>query len=62
MRPGTLQYRCEKDDKSTRERGSAMIEESLQRVYFEARGLYSKDLKSARWARLGGSGRAGSLS
>ena len=32
-----------KDDKSTRERGSAMIE-VFYRVYFEARGLYSKDL------------------
>lgn len=32
-----------KDDKSTRERGSAMIE-VFYKVYFEARGLYSKDL------------------
>ena len=32
-----------KDDKSTRERGSAMIE-VFYRVYFDARGLYSKDL------------------
>ena len=32
-----------KDDKSTRERGLAMIE-VFYKVYFEARGLYSKDL------------------
>lgn len=32
-----------KDDKSTRERGSAMIE-VFYKVYFEARGLYAKDL------------------
>ena len=32
-----------KDDKSTRDRGSAMIE-VFYKVYFEARGLYSKDL------------------
>lgn len=32
-----------KDDKSTRERGSAMIE-VFYKVYSEARGLYSKDL------------------
>ena len=32
-----------KDDKSTSERGSAMIE-VFYKVYFEARGLYSKDL------------------
>lgn len=32
-----------KDDKSTRERGSAMIE-VFYKVYFEARRLYSKDL------------------
>ena len=32
-----------KDDKSRRERGSAMIE-VFYKVYFEARGLYSKDL------------------
>ena len=32
-----------KDDKSTRERGSAMIE-VFYKVYFDARGLYSKDL------------------
>ncbi len=39
-----------KDDKSTRERGSAMIE-VFYKVYFEARGLYSKDLGVGRLSR-----------